>query len=117
MKPKKTYQFGILAEKITMIFLSLKGYRIMAWRYKTRFGEIDIVAVKGREIVFIEVKARKSAQNFFEIVTNRQSSRIKSAARIFIGKNRHFCEYKQRFDFVFVNRFLWPKHYKNFFAE
>jgi Holliday junction resolvase-like predicted endonuclease len=41
---KKTYQFGYFAEKYVMIFLWIKGYKILAHRYKSSFGEIDIIA-------------------------------------------------------------------------
>lgn len=113
---KKTYQFGILSEKIAMIFLRLKGYRILAWRYKTRFGEIDIVAKKNREIVVVEVKARKKDGNFEEILRSRQINRMMVAAQCFVSKNPRFYDHNVRFDFIFVNKFFWPKHYKNFFS-
>ncbi len=53
------FKFGLFAEKATMLFLWIKGYKIIAWRYKNNLGEIDIIALKGKFIVFIEVKARK----------------------------------------------------------
>ena len=56
--PKKTYQFGLFAEKIAILLLRLKGYQILKWRYKSYYGEIDIVAKKSRVIIFVEVKAR-----------------------------------------------------------
>ena len=115
MKKKKTYQFGILAEKITMLFLRLKGYQILAWRYKTYFGEIDIVAKKGKIIAIVEVKARRSDSDFEEVLRPRQMQRIKKAADFFLSRNSKFHDHQIRFDFVFVNQFFWPQHYKNFF--
>ncbi len=112
---KKTYNFGILAEKITIIYLILKAYKILAWRYKTRFGELDIIAKKGREIIFVEVKARKKDTNLEEILRDRQTKRMVNAAQYFMSKNSKFREYQLRFDFIFVNKFYWVRHYKNFF--
>ena len=59
MKTKKqTYNFGILAEKIAISFLRLKGYEILEWRFKTKVGEVDIIAKKSDVIIAVEVKAR-----------------------------------------------------------
>lgn len=112
----KAYKFGILAEKIAIILLFLKGYKILNWRYKTRFGEIDIIAKKSNLIVFVEVKARSSKFNVEEVLTNHQINRIKSAAQIFLTKKPQFQNYDLRFDFIEVSRFLWPKHYSNFIS-
>lgn len=85
-KKQKSYRFGLYAEIIAMIFLTLKFYRILAWRYKTKFGEIDIIAKRGKEIAFIEVKARSNLDNL-ELVTSNQQNRIGDAAKIFLNKN------------------------------
>ncbi len=112
--PKKTYQFGLLAEKIAMIFLCLKGYKILAWRHKNHFGEIDIVAKKSRVIIFVEVKARKSRAVIEEVLRSRQLNRIKRSAELFIAKNPEFQNHDLRFDFIEVGKYFWPKHQKNF---
>ncbi len=113
---KKTYQFGLLAERISIIFLRLKGYRILHWRYKTHLGEIDIIAKKSNLIIIIEVKARRGQSTLEEILRPKQISRIKRAAEIFIAKNRQFHDHGLRFDFIEVGRFFWPKHYINFIS-
>ncbi len=112
---KKTYQFGILAERIAIIFLRLKGYQILAWRYKTYFGEIDIVAKKGKIIAIVEVKARKIESDFETVLRPRQMQRIRKAAEFFLSRNSKLQNHQIRFDFVFVNQLFWPQHYKNFF--
>jgi putative endonuclease len=113
---KQTYRFGILAEKISMIFLFLKGYKILAWRYKTAFGEVDIIAKKSRVIVAIEVKARTSKLIIEEVLHSRQIKRVKMAAEIFYAKNPQFHDHDLRFDFIEVNRFFYPKHHVNFIS-
>ncbi len=113
---KKTYLFGLSAERAAIILLFLKGYKILHHRYKTRLGEIDIIAKKNHTIVIIEVKARKSVTNIEEVLTNHQISRIKAAALVFISKNPQLQDYDLRYDFVEVSRFLWPKHHLNFIS-
>lgn len=113
---KRTYQFGILAEKIAIFLLILKGYKILEWRYKTNFGEIDIIAKKSDLIVAIEVKARASKFLIEEVLHPHQINRIKMAAQFFIARNIQFQNCDMRFDFIRVNKFLIPKHYKNFIS-
>jgi putative endonuclease len=111
---KKTHQFGLFAEKIAMIFLRLKGYQILEWRYKTRFGEIDIIAKKSRIIACIEVKARRSKIEISAVLRPHQILRIKQAAEFFLYQNPQFSTHQFRFDFIEVGASFLPKHYKNF---
>ena len=52
------FRLGLSAESRAAMFLIAKGYRIVARRWRTPFGEIDIVARRRRALVFVEVKAR-----------------------------------------------------------
>lgn len=59
MAPKReTSKVGKLAENFAVVFLSQKGYKIIDRNFRSRFGEIDIIAVKNSKLVFVEVKAR-----------------------------------------------------------
>src|SRR3990170_3673554 len=62
-KRVRAYRSGLFAETVTALLLRLKGHRIVARRYKTPVGEIDLVALKGRRLAFIEVKRRKTAED------------------------------------------------------
>jgi len=53
-------QFGKQGEDDAVAHLKRNGYRILIRNYRTRLGEIDIIAKDGKSLVFIEVKARKS---------------------------------------------------------
>jgi putative endonuclease len=117
MPHKKTYKFGLLAEKITILFLFLKGYQILAWRYKTYFGEIDIIAKKSKTIIAVEVKARRTKTLVEEVLRPNQIKRIHRAMEFFIAKNPRFHDHNLRFDFVEVGRFFSIKHHKNFIIE
>ena len=74
-------QSGRAAETIALWFLRLKGYRLLAWRYKSPMGEIDLIMRRGEVTAFIEVKARATRDKAVESVTAYQSRRISAAAR------------------------------------
>jgi putative endonuclease len=99
---KKTYQFGFFAEKYVMIFLWIKGYKILKHRYRSNFGEIDIIAKKNNFIIFVEVKARYKKINIENVLNFHQIERIKKSAEHFISKNQRLQNCARRFDFIEV---------------
>jgi putative endonuclease len=116
MPKKQTHKFGLYAEKFAIFFLSLKGYQILEWRYKTPLGEVDIIAKKSRVIIAIEVKARKSKFTVSEVLHRRQIERVKRATEIFIAKNPQFHNHDLRFDFIEVTGIFRLKHHRNFIS-
>ena len=58
MAPDRRQTLGILGEQLACDALSARGYEILERRYRTRFGELDIVARAGDVTVFVEVKTR-----------------------------------------------------------
>ena len=57
-------RLGNIGEKIAKMYLQINGFEILKCNYRSRFGEIDIIAKKGVTIHFVEVKTRTS--NFIE---------------------------------------------------
>lgn len=114
-KKKKiiSYRFGIFAEILVIVYLRLKFYKILQRRYRSKLGEIDIVAKKGRTIIFIEVKARKNKNAIFEVLTKHQQERIVRSANYFMASNRKYNGYNARFDLVMVAPAFYIKHIKN----
>ncbi|CAK8163570.1 putative endonuclease [Candidatus Xenohaliotis californiensis] len=115
MKTKKqlSYLYGIYAELFVIAILWLSFYRIVARRYRSSYGEIDIVATKGMELVFVEVKARKKLDSF-ELLSKKQFNRIKHSAMFFLYENRYKSYVKNiRFDIFYVNGFWHFHHIKN----
>ena len=106
---------GHFAELIALTYLRLKGYRLLAQRFKTPQGEVDLIMRRGDVTAFIEVKARSSRDHGVEAVTITQSKRISAAARFWMARdkisNRNFC----RFDIVVVSPYLLPHHIENAF--
>lgn len=112
-KKKKSYIFGLVAEFMAITCLRLKLYYILEKRYKTKVGEVDIIACKGNKLVFIEVKARTDKSNIKEVVSNHQWNRINRAASVFLSRNRKFADSALRFDLMLVTGNLIPRHIKN----
>ena len=83
----KAYRSGLFAETLTALLLRLKGHRIVAQRYRTPVGEIDLVALKGKRLAFIEVKRRKTKRKppgcFPQAATPHRQSRPILAGRPF----------------------------------
>lgn len=104
IKSKKLNKIkGNYGENIAIQYLKKKYYKILDKNYKTRFGEIDIVAERDNVIIFIEVKLRKSIKYGYpvESVNRIKLKRIKNVAKYFIMVNR--LETKQiRFDIIEV---------------
>ena len=90
---------GKLGEKLVCKWYTNRKYKLLDINYRTRLGEIDIIAMKKKEIVFIEVKPRKNS-NFKEAkeaVTFSKQSKIKAAAAQFLAEN-DFEDFNVRFD-------------------
>jgi putative endonuclease len=81
-KRVRAYRHGLLAETIAALLLRLKGHRIIARRYKTPVGEIDLVALKGKRLAFVEVKQRKTFDEAGWSLPTRARRRIVRAAHI-----------------------------------
>jgi putative endonuclease len=116
VKRQEAERLGHRAELIALWFLRLKGYRLLAWRFKSHHGEIDLIMRRGKTTAFIEVKARPSHNDAVMAVTRFQSKRIIAAAGLWMARDpiaaASFC----RFDIVAVNAYLWPTHIENAFS-
>lgn len=109
-KRQVALQFGLSAESRATACLLLKGYRILARRFKTPVGEIDIVARRRGTLVFVEVKARKSLDDAAEALTARQQARIIDAAQYWLAAHPDAVESPIRFDAILVAPGKFPRH-------
>lgn len=87
-----------------------KAYRILARRWKTPFGEIDIVARRRGVLVFVEVKARERADDAMEAVTERNKRRIIGAAELWRARHPDQANGEIRFDVIVVTPGKMPRH-------
>src|ERR1700754_1036946 len=81
------FRVGLSAESRAAAFMIAKGYRILARRFRTPVGEIDIVAGRRNTLVFVEGKARNSLDAAAEAVPARSRQRIVAAAEFWLSQH------------------------------
>jgi putative endonuclease len=101
---RERQQFGKIGEDRAVEELERRGYAILARRYRSRYGEIDIVATDGDTTVFVEVKARMTAEcgTAAEAVTPLKQRRLASMAVEFLARHR-LADRPCRFDVVAID--------------
>ena len=107
---------GQRAEALAAWFLRLQLYRIIARRYKTPVGEIDLIAERFGVTVFVEVKARAKTSGAAEALEAVNQSRITRAAEYWLSRHPGQAETLFRFDVIFLAQGRWPRHVVNAFA-
>ena len=112
---------GSEGESIAVQFLKKQGYAIIANNYRTRIGEIDIIARDGQTFVFVEVKTR-SNDTFgapFEAVNTAKRKKMKNVASLYMQKQKK--EFPARFDVISItcqpNGQKTIRHIKDAFEE
>lgn len=98
----KTDLLGRWGEAEAAKYLRKKGYTIVAANYRTRFGEIDLIARKGGFLAFVEVKLRKDDSHgaAMEFVDARKQQRLRTTATLYLAQ--HETELQPRFDVIEV---------------
>jgi putative endonuclease len=111
-RPERQVAFrtGISAESRAAAFLIAKGFRILARRWKSPLGEIDIVARRRGLLLFVEVKARARLDDAAWSVTPRQRARIVAAAEAWLAVNADERIRDIRFDAMLVVPGRIPQH-------
>jgi putative endonuclease len=104
------FRTGLSAESRAAALLIAKGFRILARRWRSPLGEIDIIARRRSLLVFVEVKARDTLDDAAWSVTPRQRARIAAAAEIWLAHNADPRIRDIRFDAVLVAPGSIPRH-------
>ena len=107
------YRAGLLAEAVAVWLLRVKGWRILGRRVRTPLGEIDVIAVHGGTVIFVEVKLRKDLESAKAALAPRQRYRLERAAQWWLATHPYYVTCTCRFDLVAVNRWLFPVHLPN----
>ncbi len=122
MKPRSADQKRIRAERLgrwseyrAALALLLKGYRIVALRYKTKAGEVDIIARRGDLVIFVEVKARKDLRAGVDAVSYTAERRIENAADHWLRRQSDATRLSLRHDIIVVRPWRWPTHFEGAF--
>lgn len=102
-------QLGIIGEEIAAKELTARGYAVLARRYRTRQGEIDIVCEHEGTLVFVEVRARASAEfgRAAESVTDAKKRKVSAMAADYLARNA-IANRPCRFDVVAVDDAMGP---------
>jgi putative endonuclease len=106
---------GHRGEWLAALALMLKGYRIVARRYKTKLGEIDLIARRGDLVLIVEVKSRKTLIEAMDAVAYGSERRIEGAADLWLARQPDYGRLSVRFDMVAVLPRRWPVHVENAF--
>ncbi|MDF1777162.1 MAG: YraN family protein [Rhizobiaceae bacterium] len=106
---------GHYAEFLAAAALLLKGYRIVARRYRTKLGEIDLIVRKGDLIALVEVKARSTQDAGINAVTGTAARRIEAAGDLWLARQKNASRLSIRRDIVVVMPRRWPKHFPDAF--
>jgi putative endonuclease len=111
----KAYRRGHRGEWLAAAALMLKGFRIVERRYRTRLGEIDLIARRGDLVLIVEVKVRATLRDAMEAVGRQSETRIEAAADVWLARQPDFSRLSVRFDMVAVLPRRWPVHVPNVF--
>jgi putative endonuclease len=111
-RPEKiaAFRVGISAESRAAALLIAKGFRILARRWRSPVGEIDIVARRRSLLVFVEVKARNNLDEAAESLQARQQRRIAAAAEAWLAAHGSDGFQDIRFDAILVAPGKLPRH-------
>jgi putative endonuclease len=114
---KAAEQAGRRAETLVALYLQLTGHRILARRYRCASGEIDLIARRGRTIVFVEVKQRRRAEHAIEPVTARSEERILRSGETWLNRHPRYIEdgFGIRYDLITVIGTLRILHQRDVF--
>lgn len=110
-----TYEKGISAERIASKILTSKGYEILGQRIRTEYGEIDILAKKGNDVVAIEVKQRQTLAGAKCCISSRQQRRIFNALS-YIASERNKSLENYRIDVICLDAVGRFEHIENAFS-
>ena len=96
------FRRGRASELIAAVALLARGYRILARRVRTPYGEVDIIAVRGRRLAFVEVKRRGTRLECEAALTPHQAGRIGRAAEFWISRHGRYRDHTLGLDAMLV---------------
>lgn len=104
---------GRMSEFVAAALLMAKGWRILAHRFKSSAGEIDLVAARRNRLAFIEVKQRATFADCEASISDSQRRRIRRAADLWLAKHPRHQRHDISFDVVFLVPRRMPRHIEN----
>jgi len=101
-------RLGKQGEEQAAAFLKSAGMEIIAQNYRSKTGEIDIIALEGETVIFLEVKTWSAfgMEDLGYGVDIKKQRKIIKTAKFFLSENRKYSNMAIRFDVIFVNNNL-----------
>lgn len=113
----KGREAGRFAEVVAAVWLMLKGYQILGFRLKTPYGEIDLLARKGRTVAVVEVKRRATVEIALSAITSKQRERLIRAGRSLVSRRSSLRHLALRLDLIAMAPGRFPRHVPNIFND
>lgn len=110
---RRAFRKGHRGEWIAAAALMLKGYWIVSRRYRTKLGEIDLIARRGNLVAMVEVKARPTLMEAMNAIGYQAEQRIEAAADLWLSTQPDHGRLSIRFDLIAVLPWRWPVHVEN----
>lgn len=99
---RRRYRRGIVSEWVAAVALMARGYRILGRRVRTPLGEIDLIAVRGRRIAFVEVKRRATREEAEAALGGPLAQRLRRASDYWVGRHARYREHDRGLDAMLV---------------
>ena len=111
------HQKGHFMEKIACLFLMAKGWWPLKMNYVvgrgTGAGEVDLIMVRGKTLIFVEIKYRKTLIQAMEAISIQNQVRVAKTSAVFLQQHPQYQKYQIRYDAVLMAPRRWPKHLPN----
>lgn len=87
-----------------------KGYRVLGRRQRGPYGEIDLIAVRGRRLAFVEVKQRRTEAEAREAVSAHQAERMANAVERWLWRHPRYRAHRVGLDTIVLGKWCLPRH-------
>ncbi len=114
---RTAYRRGRFGERLGVLWLGLKGYRLLGRNLRTPFGEIDLLARRGRWLIAVEVKARNDMATARAAILPAQRDRLLRALAWLVSRRPDFKDLQPRCDALLIAPGHWPRHVLNAFGD
>jgi len=101
---------GRRSEWLAILWLSAKGYRLLARRFGGKGGEIDLIVKRRRTVAFVEVKARGTIEDALTAITPEKRRLVELRIRQWLAQNPWAMDHHLRADALFLAPRRWPRH-------
>jgi putative endonuclease len=109
-KARRSGVTGRRGEWLAILWLGVKGYRLLSRRFGGKGGEIDLIVKRGRTIAFVEVKARGALDEALIAITPEKRRLVEARIRHWLARNPWAMEHHLRADAVFLAPWRRPRH-------